>query len=353
MTLRTPGQPDPKHPRVLLTGATGFVGTHLYPSLIMRGYDVLCGTRDVKKAREQYPHRHFCRLDMRDPASVEAALAQVERAFYLVHSMADDGDFRDAERREASIFRDAAERMGLERIVYLGGMRPRGRLSAHLASRLSTGEILRGGSVPTVELQASMIVGGGSESFRIVRDLAARLPVMLLPRWLGNVSEPVALDDVIAALVHALAMPLDKSIVLSAPGPEALSGKEMIVRTARALGHEPKVVDVPLVTPRLSSYWIRWVTRANARVATELVEGLRSDVTAGGEQIWDRLIPAFRRTPFDEAVQRALGSEERGLSVGARRLERALHRMGFGGHASKKAARAHTGIQPARRAEQT
>lgn len=311
-------------PRVLVTGATGFVGSHLFSALEREGFDVVGGTRDPDEARTRAPGRTFRHVDLDRPASVAAALAEVDSAVYLVHSMGGGRHYAEAEQKNAHAFRAAAERRGLERIVYLGGMRPSGAVSRHLKSRLATGETLRAGRVPTVELQATMVVGGGSESFRIVRDLAARLPFMLLPRWLESRSQPVAIADVAAAIVHALQMPLEGSTVLAVPGPESLTGRDMILRTARALGHDPKVLGVPLVTPRLSSYWIRWVTRANPQVATELVEGLRSNIVADGPEIWDSM-PDYPRTPFDEAVAIALREEARALPMRSRVLERALN----------------------------
>ncbi|CAN5276447.1 N/A [soil metagenome] len=313
-------------PRVLLTGATGFVGEHIHPALVAAGFDVLCGTRRSADAAKNDPSRRYCHFDLGDDASVKAALARVDRAVYLAHSMAESTDYDVVEQADAERFRDAAAACGIERIVYLGGMKPRGKPSRHLESRLRTGEILRSGTVPTIEIRATMILGGGSESFRIVRDLAARLPWMLLPRWLQRESEPVAVADIAAAIVHALEMPVETSSVFDAPGPERISGKDILFRIASLLGQKPKVVDVPFVTPMLSSYWIRLVTRANPRVATELVEGLRSDIVSSGTTIWSTM-PSYVRTPLDEALELALGEEKAGLSSGSRMMERFLHRL--------------------------
>ena len=312
--------------RVLLSGATGFVGSHIYPVLVAAGHEVLCGTRDPVAAKRQDPRREYCVLELDDAASVARALARVYRAIYLVHSMTDHAAYGAAEAKDAAIFRTAAETRGLERIVYLGGMRPSGKVSKHLASRLHTGETLRGGSVPVVELQATMILGGGSESFRIVRDLATRLPWMLFPSWLASESEPVAIADIAAAVVHALSMPLPESRVLAVPGAERLSGRDIIMRTARLVGHDPRVANVPFVSPKLSSYWIRLVTRANPQIATELVEGMRSDIVAAGPQIWDDM-PGHRRLPFDEAVRAALAEEAHSVRPAGRWFERLTHRL--------------------------
>ena len=313
-------------PRVLLTGATGFVGSHLHPILLERGFDVVGGTRHVEKARANAPDKEFCHIDLENAASVDRAFEGVDRVVYLVHSMTDNRKYAAIEKRNAETVKQAAEKRGVERIVYLGGMRPAGKVSNHLMSRLETGRVLRTGAVPVVELRATMIIGGGSESFRIVRDLSKRLPWMLLPKWLKSVSEPVAIKDITEAIAFALAMPVSGSKVLDAPGPETLSGKEIIMRTARALGQQPRAIDVPLVSPALSSHWISLITRANAHVAKELVEGLRSDIVSEGETIWS-FMPDFERTPFDTAVARALHEEEARLPPTTKLVERVLHRL--------------------------
>ena len=312
--------------RVLLTGATGFVGSHIYPALVAAGHEVLCGTRDPAAATRQDPLRTYCELELDDEGSVTRALARVDQAIYLVHSMTDHAAYGAAEMKDATTFRAVAEAAGIERIIYLGGMRPSGKVSQHLASRLQTGETLRAGRVPVAELQATMIIGGGSESFRIVRDLATRLPWMLFPSWLRSQSEPVAIADIAAAIVHALAMPLPESCVLAVPGLERLSGRDIIMRTARLVGHNPRVANVPFVSPKLSSYWIRLVTRANPAIATQLVEGMRSDIVAAGPQIWDDM-PAYHRVSFDDAVHAALAEESESIRPAARWFERWTHRL--------------------------
>jgi uncharacterized protein YbjT (DUF2867 family) len=325
--------------RVLLSGATGFVGSHILPQLVAAGLDVVGAARDPQGAARRHPGRTFVQLDLADRCSIADALVGVDAAVYLVHSMATEKGYDAVEEGAAHHFREAAERCELGRIVYLGGMRPRDRPSRHLASRQRTGEILRSGPVPVVELDATMIVGGGSESFRIVRDLAARLPFMLLPQWMLSESEPVDVRDVGAAIVHALMMPMAGHRVLTLPGPERLSGREILVRTAGIMGRRPRVVPVPFVTPRLSSYWIRLVTRANPYVATELVEGLRSDILSQGDAIWSEM-PGYVRTTFDEAVRSAIEEEALGLSTSTLLLERALRSLAPRSRAPRSVRRA-------------
>lgn len=315
--------------RVLLTGATGFVGRNLHPVLRRQGYRVVSASRHPDAVGKTFPEQQFRRLDVTDADSVEAAMQGCQAAFYLIHGMGGGAGYEDVEQRSATIFRDAAERAGLSRIIYLGGVRPLGMTSRHLTSRLRTGEILRSGKVPTLELQASMVIGGGSESWRIVRDLAARLPLMVLPKWLDTRSQPIAIDDVTFALQKALELPLETSQALSLPGPEVLSARDIIMRTARLLGSHPIAIRVPFVTPRLSSYWITLVTRAEQRISEELVEGLRSDLVAGDEGFW-RLAPEHSRLAFDEAAKAALLDEQRELSFRSRVAEVVIRTLALG-----------------------
>ncbi|HEX6244037.1 MAG TPA: NAD(P)H-binding protein [Polyangiales bacterium] len=311
---------------VLLTGATGFVGTSLYPALVAAGYKVRCATRDPEAAARRQPGRSFVHFDLADPESMRRALNGCQRAVYLIHGMASSEDYVEGERRGALAFRMAAEEAGVERVVYLGGMRPRGPASRHLESRLRTGEILRAGHTPTIELQASMVIGPGSESFRMVRDLAARLPAMILPAWSKTRTQPVAIADVVAALVHALDEPREVTGAFALPGPETLSAREILQRTARLLGHDPRMIGVPFVTPKLSAYWIRWITRADPHIAEELVQGLRIDILHQGPGYWVRM-PDHHLTGFDQAVQGALSGEARSVGLGGRALERLIDRL--------------------------
>ncbi len=296
---------------ILLTGATGFVGRHLYPALDAAGLAVVCGTRDPERARRRFPEREWVEIDLDRPHTLEPALAGHRKAFYLVHGMGGggDGDESDYVERESGAARDfaaAAARAGLDRIVYLGAVAPPGKPSRHLASRLAVGEILRAGEVPAVELRAAMVAGTGGSSWRIVRDLAKRLPVMVLPSWLHNRSSPVFVDDAAVALLGAL--DLEGSGWFDLPGPEVVSHRDLLVRVAKRFGFEPRMVDVPFVTPRLSSYWIGLVSGADLSLARELVEGLTSDLLPSGESIWDRL-PGRRPTPLDRAIREAIEDE--------------------------------------------
>jgi uncharacterized protein YbjT (DUF2867 family) len=316
----------PEIRRVLLTGATGFVGRNLYPVLTKAGFAVVSGSRDPEAAQAKFRGRAFVKLDLNDYHTVLQAMQGCDAAVYLVHSMADGRGYEEKEQRAAITFARAAEQAGLKRIVYLGGVQPKSRPSPHLRSRGRTGELLRQSRVSVVELQAAMVIGAGSESWRIVRDLAARLPLMLLPRWLESRSQPIYIDDVTAALRHALTLDVPVNMVYPLPGPDTLSAREILARTARLLGLGPPMLQVPVITPRLSSYWISLVTRANQRISRQLVEGLRSDLIAPDEGFW-KLMPDHVRVPFEEAARRALFAEAQALPLRVRLAEWILHRF--------------------------
>jgi len=301
---------------VLLTGATGFVGGAVRPALAAKGWRVRCLTRDAARARRQQPALDWVQGDVADAASLARALDGCRAALYLVHGMGEGADYHRREVAAAATFSRAAAAAGVERIVYLGGVAPAGAGSEHLRSRLDVGEALRSGSVTTVELRASMIVGHGSLSWLIVRDLAARLPIMILPRWLKSRTQPVAIADVVIALERALDLPLAASAAFDIPGPVTMSGKEILEEAARALGlPHPRMLDVPLLSPRLSSLWVRFVTRAKWSVAREVVVGLTEDLLARDDRFW-RLIDHPNRLTFAEAARAALESERRQGSVG-------------------------------------
>ena len=312
---------------VLLTGATGAVGRALLPVLAGAGWTVRCASRDPERARSAVPGHAWVRLDVDDPATLGPALEGCGASFFLVHGMADGPGYREREVEAARAFARAAGAAGLSRVVYLGGLVPDGVPSEHLWSRLETGRLLREGPVSCVELRAGMVIGPGSVSWRIVRDIAVRLPVQVLPAWLESRSQPVSLDDVCAALLGALESALDgHALALDVQGPETLTAREILQRVGAILEQPPLQVSVPLMSPGLSARWLRLITRADPVVAAELVQGLSHDLVSTGPTVWEHL-PGHACLDFDEAVARALEAEAATVSERSRRVEALIHRV--------------------------
>jgi uncharacterized protein YbjT (DUF2867 family) len=295
--------------KVLLSGATGFVGRAVQPRLVAAGWEVRSLTRRRAAEQPRSPGVEWVEGDVARPGDVARAMEGVRAALFLVHGMGEGADFERREVEEARQFALAAGQAGVSRLAYLGGVAPAGLPSPHLRSRLAVGEALRQGPVPALELRASMIIGHGSLSWLIVRDLAARLPMMVLPAWLRSRTQPVAIDDVVAALVAALDVPLEGSASYDLPGPEIMSCREILDETARQLHlAPPRALELPVLTPRLSSHWVHLVTRARWSVAREVVLGLTHDLLARDDSYWG-LIGHGARLPFAEAARRALAAE--------------------------------------------
>jgi uncharacterized protein YbjT (DUF2867 family) len=293
---------------VLVTGATGFIGGTLTAQLARNGARVVAVTRRTPPPRGTNAVE-WRTCDLLEASTLDAAFAGVRVAYYLVHSMGTgSSDFGELEQQAAQAFARAAARAHVKRIVYLGGPAPSGPPSEHLRSRLAVGEILRAGSVPTIELRASMVIGRGSASWQIVRDLAVRLPVMVLPRWLNSRTRPVALADVVTALLRAAEMPLAQSDWFDVPGPEILSGQQILERIAHLRGRRFFALKVPFLTPQLSALWLRLITRTDFALARELVLGLKEDLLPRDARFWE-LIGHTDLISFDDAARHALASE--------------------------------------------
>jgi uncharacterized protein YbjT (DUF2867 family) len=320
-----PTPSSPTGPRVLLTGATGFVGRHLHPALVSAGYEVRSASRHPERAKRLDADRAWVELDPDRPETLAAALDGCDAAFYLVHGMKGDAD-PNREARRAEAFRRAAEGAGLRRLVYLGGMAPHGPPSSHLGSRIETGRILASGTLSTVELRAAMILGAGGAGWQMVCDLAARLPALVLPRWVANRSWPVSIDDVVIALLTALQLPETEVGCYDVPGPEGLSHRLVLERVAAQLGARPPMWPVPLSTPRLSSYWIAMVTRVDLALARQLVAGFETNLDPSCRLIWEH-VPGHRRMSLEEATAHAL-TDERSKAIPSPRALDAMIALG-------------------------
>lgn len=298
---------------VLVTGATGYVGGRLIPKLLEMGFAVRAMGRSVAKLEgktwAESPNVELAAGDVLDPASLEPVLRGCSAAFYLVHSMLPgQGDFEDADRVAAGNFRDAAAAAGVGRIVYLGGLGDDGPgLSAHLKSRDEVGKILSEGSVPVTVFRAAAIIGSGSSSFEILRYLVDRLPVMITPRWLSTPNQPIAIRNVVGYLAGCLRRPETAGRTFDIGGSEALTYRRLMEIYAEEAGLPKRfIIPVPVLTPRLSSYWIHLVTPLPASIARPLAEGLRNPVVCRENSIRE-IIPQDILSPR-EAIRLALGA---------------------------------------------
>ena len=297
--------------RVLLTGATGYVGGRLLGALEAAGHQVRCLARRPEYLRERVGGgTEVVAGDVLDAATLPPALAGTDAAYYLVHSMGATGSFEETDRRGAEVFGAAARGTGVRRLVYLGGLGRDAGLSPHLASRHEVGRILRGSGVPTVELRASIVIGSGSLSFEMIRALVDRLPVMITPRWVHTLAQPIAIEDLVAYLVAALDVDLPGSAVVEIGGPDQLSYLDLMREYARQRGLRRLVIPVPVLTPGLSSLWLGLVTPLYARVGRKLIDSVRHETLVTDDRA-RQLFPAIRPRGVRAAIARALRNEDR------------------------------------------
>jgi uncharacterized protein YbjT (DUF2867 family) len=299
---------------ILLTGATGYVGGRLLHRLEAEGRPVRCLVRRPEEFRGRAaPTTEVVGGDVADPAALEVALSGVTAAYYLVHSMGARADFEERDRLAAQAFARAAAAAGVKRIVYLGGLGDAETdLSAHLRSRHEVGRLLAASGVPTIELRASIVIGSGSLSFELIRSLVERLPAMVTPRWVDVLAQPIGIEDVLAYLRAALDIPLAASRIYEIGGPDRVSYGELMREYARQRGLQRVMLPVPVLTPHLSSLWLRLVTPIYAEVGRKLIDSIRHPTLVQD----DTALRDFPIHPLGvrECIARALAHEDRELA---------------------------------------
>lgn len=292
---------------VLVTGASGYVGGRLIDALLARGVPVRAMSRKPDRlAHLQSRGVDVVAGDVLDRRSLRAALHNVRAAYYLVHSMESAGaGFMDYDRYAAQNF--ALEARHLEQVIYLGGLgNPDDDLSPHLRSRLEVGEILLEGPAPATVFRAGLVIGSGSASFIMLRSLVRRLPVMICPAWVDTRSQPIAIDDTIAYLLAAPQTPEARGRAFDIGGPDVLTYRQMMNRVAALMGKRHIIATMPVLTPRLSAYWVDFITPIQASVAHALIEGLRNEMIVR-DPAAQQIMPV-PLTSFDQAVRQALAS---------------------------------------------
>lgn len=295
--------------KVLLTGANGYIGKRLLPLLIEQGYKVVCAVRD--KARfptDGYyadPNVSVCEIDFLRDVSLDPELTDIDAAYYLIHSMSDDdsSSFEKLEKTAALNFVKLIDQTSAKQIIYLGGITNEQTLSKHLASRKKVDEVLRSSRVPVTSLKAAIIVGSGSSSFEIIRDLVEKLPIMIAPRWLDTRTQPIAIRNVLEYLMGVLLRKDAYGESYDIGGPDVLTYKEMLLQYAEVRGLKRHIITVPVMTPKLSSYWLYFVTSTSYRLAVNLVNSMKVEVVAKPNDLGKKL--AIQAISYKEAVRLA------------------------------------------------
>jgi uncharacterized protein YbjT (DUF2867 family) len=293
--------------RILLTGATGYIGKRLLPQLLAQGHEVICCVRDRKRfvpppvGAERVT---VVEADFLEQDTLSDIPDDIDAAYYLIHSMASpEGNFPEREARSARYFAERMSRTRVQQVIYLGGIANAPRLSEHLASRQQAGEILASGSYALTTLRAGIIIGSGSASFEIMRDLVEKLPVMIAPRWLNTRSQPIGVRNVLEFLTGVLGREDTYGQVFDIGGPDILTYREMLLGFARCRGLRRYIWTIPVMTPRLSSYWLYFVTATSYSLAVHLVNSMKVEVVGRPNDLAQRL--GIRLQTFEEAIRAA------------------------------------------------
>ena len=296
--------------KILLTGATGYIGKRVLPVLIEQGHEVVCCVRDKKRFPTdgiyKHPNVSVFEVDfLKDIQSLSSSLIkEIDAAYYLIHSMSSNvKDFGSLEETSANNFIKLVKQTSVKQIIYLGGITNEEKLSKHLASRKRVEEILSKSGIPLTSIKAGIIVGSGSASFEIIRDLVEKLPIMIAPKWLNTKHQPIAIRNILEYLTGVLLKPETFNKSYDVGGPDILSYKEMLLQFAEVRGLKRFIFTVPVMTPRLSSYWLYFVTSTSYMLAINLVNSMKIEVVAKDNELEKML--GIKPISYKEAVQLA------------------------------------------------
>lgn len=298
--------------RILLTGASGYIGKRLLPVLVDNGHEVVCCVRDIKRFAPPASLRskiEVVQVDLLDKASLENIPKDIDGAFYLVHSMSASSDYLSLEQTSAINFRTALNQTKAQHVVYLSGIINESELSEHLASRKNVEEELGKGKYNLTTLRAGIIVGSGSASFEIMRDLVEKLPIMVTPKWLNTKCQPIAISDVIKMLSKTILNPKTFARDFDIGGPDILSYKEMLLEFGRSRNLKRYIYTVPVMTPKISSYWLYFVTSTSYKLAIALVNSMKIEVICRNDEI-NRVLE-MEPINYRESLERAFSKIER------------------------------------------
>lgn len=295
--------------RILVLGASGYIGQNLIPHLIEQGHDITAAARRIEWLQEQnWPQVNCQYVDVYQPETLAAALWDIDAVYYLIHGMGDGDDFIEKERQAAEHLRDALRSSSVKQVIFLGALQPDGDSSPHLVARKLTGEILRQSGIPITELRASIIVGPGSAAFEIMRDMVYNLPILTPPRWVRSKSSPVALENLLVYLADLLEHPAEENRIFDVAGPEYISYQTLFERFITISGKKRWLIPIPLPTRFISVWFISMITSVPTSIARALIQGLNHDLPADGKPL-QALIPQTLQT-FDQAVTATLKREE-------------------------------------------
>lgn len=290
--------------KILLTGATGYIAKRLLPVLLNEGHTVIACVRDKSRYTAEHERVIPIEVDFLKPDTLSAIPADIDAAYYLIHSMSSsNANFESLEATSATNFRDAIAQTKVKQVIYLSGIVNDQQLSRHLSSRKKVEEILSSGPYNLTTLRAGIILGSGSASFEIMRDLVEKLPVMVTPRWLLTRSQPIAIRNVIEFLYGVLLRPSTYKNSYDIGGPQIMTYKEMLLQFARLRGLKRHIWVVPVMTPRLSSYWLYFVTATSYQLAVNLVNSMKVEIVATPNGLANEL--GIHLLTFDEAIQLA------------------------------------------------